>query len=300
MPTLNQLFFRLIIPAIACGGIYIAAIFIRTRIKNKENLLWSTAVAIAIGYIIGYISIERTITFLPREGIHWLFYLTLFALFSSTYWDSEGLRRTISQVIYSIIIPRILLDALFRHTWGTFQEIGWWICLSVGIFVFWNIVKQSFTDSPSIGSVPLVYFVLSGGTALILALTGSLRLAQHAGILAAIFATVWIITLTLQRRMQIDSEINLLEFPQSLSPLLVFLYVAIWMNGYFYGETPFICVLLLAISPTFTLISKLNIFSGLISKKPVLIQVGLIVLCIGIAVTIAVVRSGLFGEDTYY
>ncbi len=300
MPTLNQLFFRLIIPAIVCGGIYIAAIFIRTRSENKKHLLWSTAVAIAIAYIIGYISIERTITFLPREGIHWLFYLTLFALFSSTYWDSEGLRRTISQGLYSIIIPRILLDALFRHTWGTFQEIIWWISLSVGIFVFWNIVKQSFSDSPSVSSVPLVYFVLSGGTALILALTGSLRLAQHAGILTASLAAVWIITLTLQYRMQVDSEINLFEFPQSLSPLLVFLFVAIWMNGYFYGETPFICVLLLAISPTFTLMGKLNIFSGLMSKKPVLIQVGLIVLCIGIAVAIAVVRSGLFGEDTYY
>lgn len=299
MPTLNQLFFSLIIPAIVCSGIYIAALHLRTRIENRDRLLWLTAVSIAVGYLIGYISIERTIAFLPREGIHWLFYLALFALFSSTYWDSEGLRRTISQVLYSIIIPRLLLHALFKHTWSPFQGIIWWLCLSVGIFVFWNIVKQSFSYSPSIRSVPFVYFLISGGTALILALTGSLRLAQHAGILVALFVAIWVITLVLQRRIQSDNGINLFVFPQSLSPLLTFLLVGIWMNGYFYEEAPAISVLLLAISPIFMTIGKVDFLQGFVSKKPILIQVGLIMLCIGIAVAIAVIRSGLFGEGPY-
>ena len=302
MPTFIQLFFSLIIPATACSGIYVATVFLRTRIENKNNLLWLTALSIAVGYLIGYISIEGKITLLPKEGIHWLFYLTVFALFSSSYWDSEGIRRKFSQVIYSIIIPRILLDALFKHTWGAFQGVIWWICLSVMIFVFWNIVKQSFSASPSNTSIPFIYFCISGGTAVILVLTGSLRLAQHAGILVALFAAIWIMTLIFQHRIQIDNDSNPFVFPQSLSPLLTFLLVGIWMNGYFYGEAPSISVLLIAISPIFTLIGKINFFHGSLNKKLLLIsiQTGMIVLCIAIAVIIAVFRSGLFGEDSYY
>lgn len=300
MPTLNQMFSITIIPAIACGALYITAVFVRSRILNKNSLLWLTAVSIAIGYLIGYITIERKITLLPREGIHWLFYFAVFALFSSTYWDAAGLRRTISQVIYSIIIPRILLDALFKHTWGTFQGIIWWIFLSVAIYVLWNIVIQSFNASTSNTSVPFIYLSISGGTALVLALSGSLRLAQHAGTLVALFAAIWIITLIFQHKIQANNEINLFIFPQSVSPLLTFLLIGIWMNGYFYGEAPAISVLLLAISPVFTLIGKINVLQGLMNKKPVLIQLGLITLCIGIAVILAVFRSGMFGQDTYY
>ncbi len=223
MPSISQLLLSMLLPAIVCGGLYIVVLIIRRHKANNDQLLWMTAVVLAIGYLIGYIGIERKITILPREGIHWLFYFAVFATFSSTYWDSAGLRRTISQVIYSIIIPRILLDALFKHEWGTFQEIAWWICLSVGIFAFWNIVKQSFTSSSSNSSIPFIYFVLSGGTTLVLAFSGSLRLAQHAGILVALFAAIWIITLILKHRIKTDGEIHLFVLPQSVSPLLTFL-----------------------------------------------------------------------------
>lgn len=300
MPTLNQMFTMTLLPAITCGSIYIATVFIRRRLENKKKILWLTAVPIAVGYLIGYISIERTITVLPREGIHWLFYLTIFAVFSSTYWDSEGLRRTFSQVIYSILIPRILLDALFKHTWGTFQGIMWWIFLSVVIFLFWNIVILSLKASSSNTSIPFIYLCISGGTALVLVLSGSLRLAQHAVTLVALFAAIWIITLIFKHRIHTDNEINMFVFPRSVSPLLTFLLIGIWMNGYFYGEAPSMSVLLLAISPIFLLIEKINLFHELQSKKPVLIQVSLIVLCIGVAVAIAVLQSGLFGQDTYY
>lgn len=297
MPTQNQLLFSLLLPAIVCGGIYIAAIFIRKQLDNKSNLLWLTALALAIGYLVGYIGIEKKFTLVPREGIHWLFYFGVFALFSSTYWDFEGIRRTISQVLYSILIPRILLDALFRHTWGTLQGIIWWVFLSVVIYVFWNIVIQSFNASTTNTSIPYIYLCISGGTALVLALSGSLRLAQHAGTLAALFAAIWIIILIFQHRIQSDN--TLFIFPMSVSPLLTFLLIGIWMNGYFYGEAPSISMLLLAISPIFMLIGKIEVFQRLLGKKQLLIQVGLIALCVGIAVVIALAYSGLFGQDTY-
>ena len=187
------------------------------------------------------------------------------------------------------------MNALFTHTWGTIQGIIWWVFLSLSIYVFWNIVIQSFNESRSNTFIPFTYLCISGGTALVLALSGSLRLAQHAATLVALFAAIWIITLILQHKIQVDNEINLFIFTQSVSPIITFLFFGIWLNGSFYGEAPSISLLLLGISPIFALIGKISVLHGIINKKIILIQLILITLCIGIAVIIAVFHSGLFG-----
>ncbi|MDE0480934.1 MAG: hypothetical protein OXI67_00015 [Candidatus Poribacteria bacterium] len=300
MLTLSQLFFNLLLPAIVCGGIYAVVAYIRKSDEENTSLLWLTAVAIGIGYIVGYLGIEKKITFLPIESIHWLFYFTLFAIFSSTYWDFSGWRRLISQLIYSVALPRILLNSYFQYNWGTVEGIIWWVCLSVGVFIFWNIVIQSFSAIPSSNaSIPFVYFGISGGTALIIALSGSVRIAQHAGTLVALFAVIWILTIVLLRGMQSNTNSNLHVFPISVSPLVTFLFVGIWMNGYFYAEAPSVSIILLAVSPFLAQVGKIPVIQQLKGRKSVFIQVGLIALCVSIAIIIAVFRSGFFGEDAY-
>jgi len=296
--TLSQLFFSLLLPAIVCGGIYTVVVYIRAHDGEKTSLLWLTAVAIGIGYIVGYLGIERKLTFLPIESIHWLFYFTLFALFSSTYWDFSGWRRLISQLIYSVALPRILLNSYFQYTWGTLEGIIWWACLSIGIFIFWNIVKQSFSAIPSSNtSIPFVYFGISGGTALIIALSGSVRIAQHAGTLTVLFAAIWIITIVLQRNLKSDSNSHV--FSISASPVVTFLFIGIWMNGYFYAEAPSVSIILLAISPFLAQVRQIQAIQKLGDRKSIFVQVGLIALCVSIAIIIAVVRSGFFGEEAY-
>ncbi len=300
MLTLNQLFFSMLLPAIVCGGIYAVVVYIRAYVGEKTHLLWLTAVALGIGYIVGYLGIERKLTFLPIESRHWLFYFTLFALFSSTYWDFSGWRRLVSQLVYSVALPRILLNSYFQYTWGTFEGIIWWVCLSVGIFIFWNIVKQSFSAIPSSNtSIPFIYFGISGGTALIIALSGSVRIAQHAGTLVALFAVIWILTIVLPPNIKTDSNNNSHVFSISVSPVITFLFVGIWLNGYFYAEAPSASVLLLAVSPFLAQVGHIQTIQKLEDRKSVLIQVGLIALCVSIAVIIAVVRSGFFGGDAY-
>lgn len=300
MLTLYQLFFNLILPAIVCGGIYAVVAYIRKNDEENTSLLWLTAVALGIGYIVGYLGIEKKLTFLPIESIHWLFYFALFAIFSSTYWDFSGWRRLISQLIYSVALPRILLNSYFQHTWGTYEGIIWWVCLSVGVFIFWNIVKQSFSAIPSSNAaIPFVYFGISGGTALIIALSGSVRIAQYAGTLVALFAVIWILTIVLQRGVKSNADSNLDVFPISVSPLVTFLFVGIWMNGYFYAEAPSVSIILLAVSPFLAQVGQIQAIQRLKGRKSVLIQVGLIALCVSIAIIIAVARSGLFGEDVY-
>lgn len=300
MPTLNQLFFSMFLPAIVCGGIYAIVAYQWKRDRNKTYLQWFVAVALGIGYIIGYIGIEGKPIFPPIEGIHWLFYFAIFAIFSSTYWHLSRLRALISQLLYSIVIPRMLLDTYFQRTWGPIEGIIWWVCLAAGILIFCNIVQQSFSALPSGASVLFVYFGISGGTALILALSGSLRLAKHAGILVALFAAIWILTLVISRWIKSDTYNIEGVLLLSISPVVTFLLVGIWMNGYFYAEVPSVSVLLLMISPLLAQVGRIQAIQNLGGRKSVFIQIGLIVLCVSIAIIIAVVRSGLFGEDTYY
>lgn len=299
MPTLSQLLLSILLPAIVCGIIYIAAVLIRTRIENSERLLWLTAIALVSGYLIGYIGIENKLTIIPKESIHWFFYLTLFALMSSTYWDTPGFGSITSQVFYSILIPRILLAPLFTYSWGIFQGIIWWICLSLGIFVFWHIVKQSFTAIESDTSIPFVYFGISVGTAIILALSGSLRLAQHAGILSALFGAIWICTIILKNTLKTDNEQNYLILPLSITPFVIFMMSGIWMNGYFFAEVPWICIILLAVSPLLAQVRNIHAIQRLSENKSLYIQIGLIAFCVCIALIFALLNSGLFSQDTY-
>ncbi len=283
------------LPAIVCGVIFAANVYL----KKKDHFQWLTAAALGIGYIIGHIAIEGKLNFLPKESIHWLFYFTILAILTSTYWDSSRWIQLITKIIYSIAIPRLLLDSYFQHIWGPIEALIWWICLAIGIYIFWYIVLQSISILPSGGSVPFVHMGVSFGTALITALSGSVVIALHAGILVALFATIWVLAVILHRRVISSDEFSFQIFAKSVSPLVTFLFVGIWINGYFYAEVPSVSVLLLVIAPIFVLVGRVDVVKRLGERKTMLIQIGLIALCVSIALIIAVVRSGLFGQDAY-
>lgn len=298
MLTFNQLFFAMLLPAITCGVIFAANVYLKKKDRNNKHIQWLTAAALGIGYIIGHIAIEGKPSFLPKESIHWLFYFTILGILTSTYWDSSRWVQLITKILYSIAIPRLLLDSYFQHKWGPNEAIIWWICLAIGIYIFWNIVQQSLSILPSGGSVPFVYMGVSGGTALIIALSGSIVIALHAGILVALFAVIWILTIFV-RRFNFAEELNTQVFPDSMSPVVTFLFIGIWMNGYFYAEVPSESAFLLVIAPIFALVGQIDVVKRLGERKTMLIQIGLIALCVSIALIIAVVRSGFLGEDIY-
>ncbi len=301
MPTLNALIVSMLLSAIVCGKIYAAVAYVRMREGDKKHLHWLIADAMGIGYIIAYLILEKNPAFPPKEGFEWLFYFAIFAIISSTFWDSSRKQRLITQFIYSVALPRILLDnSYYRHTWGPVEGMIWWICLAVGIFIVWNIVEQSFSALPSGASVTFVYFGLSGATALVFVLSGTLLIALHAGIVVALFGVMWLVTLVLKRVVKTESDNNWHVLPLSLSPVVVFLFVGIWMNGYFFNEVPSVCVLLLAVSPVLAQVGGIQVIQRLGERKSLFFQIGLIILCVGVAVLIAAMRSGLFGQDSYY
>ncbi len=299
MLIFKQLILGLLLPAVVGGGIFILAKSLTSKRESEHKQDWLSgglvAVALSAGYIVGYIGLESLPPFPPREGVHWLCYLAIIGLISGAFWHASRWGRLIGQIGLSIVIPRLLLNSAFKYTWGQFEGVIWWMCLAVAIFIFWHIVQESFTILPTGGSSPFVYFGLSGGTALILAVSGSLRLAQHAGILVAIFAVSWILTLVGQR-----SENKWQAFSLGASPVVALLLSGLWMNGYFYEEVPAMSAMLLAIALFLAPVGRIEKIQQLGARRSTVVQIGAIALPVVIAIGIAVARSGLFGESSGY
>ena len=302
MLTLKQLFFGLFLPAVVSGGFLIFARYLSSKqdtVNTEKRETGSSncliAVAISVGYIVGYIGLEGLPSFPPRLGVHWLCYLAVIGLIAGCFWHFSFWGRLIAQVALAVILPRLLLTPTFKHTWGPFEGIIWWVCLAAAIFIFWHLVQQSFTTLISAASVPFVYCGLSGGTALILAVSGTLRLAQHGGILVALFAVSWIITLVLQRRSS-----NGYLFPPGASPVVALLLAGIWMNGYFFEEVPTASAILLLISLLFVHIGRIEAIQRLGVRRSALVQIAARALPVLIAIGVAIARSGLFGDSGGY
>ena len=303
MLTLKQLFLGLFLPAVVSSGVLIFARSLSSKqdainAEKRENRFsgWLIAVALGVGYIVGYLGLEGLPSFPPRLGAHWLCYLAIIGLIVGGLWNFSSWGRLIVQGVLAVIIPRLLLTPTFKHTWGQLEGIIWWVCLAATIFIFWHLVQQSFTTLISGASVPFVYFGLSGGTALILALSGALRLAQHGGILVALFAVSWVIALVSQRR----SDSNRRIFPPSASPVVTLLLAGIWMNGYFFEEVPAASAILLVTSLFLAPIGRIEAIRNLGARRSTLVQIGVIALPVLIAIGVAVARSGLFGDSSGY
>lgn len=302
MLTLKQLFLGLFLPAVVSGGILLFARSFSSKhdtgsAEKAETGFsgWLIAVAISVGYIVGYLGLEGLPSFPPHLGVHWLCYLAVIGLIAGGFWHFSFWGRLIAQVALAVILPRLLLTPTFKHTWGQFEGIVWWVCLAAAIFIFWHLVQQSFTTLISAASVPFVYFGLSGGTALILAVSGTLRLAQHGGILVALFAMSWMMTLVLQRRSS-----NGALFPPGASPVVALLLAGIWMNGYFFEEVPTASAILLLISLLFVHIGRIAAIQRLGVRRSALVQIAAIALPVLIAIGVAIAHSGLFGDNSGY
>ena len=301
MQFVAPILFGFILPAVATGGVLV---FGRAMAAKEDGAStasgtgissgWHIAVALGVGYIVGYIGLEGVPPFPPRTGIHYLCYLAVLGGILGCLWHLSLWGRVCLQIVLSIVIPRLLLTAIFKHTWGTLEGILWWVCLAGAIFLFWSLVERSFRALPPGASGPFVYFGVFGGTALILALSGSLRLAQHGGILVALFAVGWILTLVLQPDRQ------QFVFPASAAPVMTLLLIGCYMNGYFFAEVPAVSAILLGIAPALAQVGWIAGIQKLGDRRAMLVQVAAIAFPVLIAIGVALARSGLFGDSSGY
>lgn len=257
------------------------------------------AVIFGIGYIIGYYFIEGIPTFPPLESIHWIFYFTILATLSGTYWHLSGWRPVISKLLYAILIPRLFLDSYFRHNWGQLESFLWWGCLAIGVFLICNSIQYSFSTFASVTTRTFVFFNLSWITAVIFLISGSFRLFQHAMVLVPLFATNWVLGYYVMKDRKSNSDTNEDISPVNVVPVASILLISLWLIGGFYTEVPIVSSVLLAFSPLLFQLGRIPSIQEMSARKIEFIQLGLMALCVCIAIYVAVLQSGLFGENTY-
>ena len=285
MLSLKAIFFGLILPAIICIS-NVAAAFLMPQSVGTKSRARLTAFAVVSGYIIGYLGIEGSLPLSPREGIHWLFYLAIAAFVIEGVLFLPARVRLFVHFALAVVIPRLILNAKFKYAWGNLEELIWWACLALAIFFFFTSVDKGMHLLPTGAAQPFVFLGIAGGSALILALSGSMRLAQHAGVLVAMFAAIWIAMLLLPRFFRTDASL-----PDFFISGAAYLLVGLWLNGYFYAEVPAASAILLAVSPAMAWISK---------GKSAPIQIACIALPVIVAMGIAIALSGLFGSNNGY
>ena len=88
-------------------------------------------------------------------------------------------------------------------------------------------------------------------------------------------------------------------FPVNVAPVASILLISMWLIGGFYTEVPFVSTILLAFSPLLFQLDRIPSIQVMSARKVELIQLGLMALCVCIAIFVAVLQSGLFGENTY-
>ncbi|MCG9128462.1 hypothetical protein JT359_12745 [Candidatus Poribacteria bacterium] len=267
--------------------------------KKKAYRIQLACGGFGIGYIIGYYFIEGIPTFPPLESIHWIFYFTILAMFSSTYWHLSGWRPVISKILYAILIPRLFLDSYFLHNWGQIEGFLWWGCLAIGIFLLCNSIQYSYSVVGSGNTRSFIFFNLSWMTAVIYLISGSLRLFQHTMVLVPLFATTWILGYIAMRGSKSNSKTDEDILPVNIAPVASILLISMWLIGGFYTEAPFVSMVLLAFSPLLFQLGRIPSIQKMSTKKVELIQLGLTTLCFCIAIIVAVLQSGLFGENPY-
>lgn len=285
MLSLKAIFFGLILPAIVCGSNFAAASLWAQCVGTKSRARLA-AFAVASGYIVGYLGIEGRLPLPPREGTHWLFYLAIAAFVIEGVLFLPARIRLFVHLAFAVVIPRLILNAKFKYTWDTLEELIWWACIALAIFLFFTSVDKGKHLLPTGAAQPFVFFGLAGGSALILALSGSMRLAQHAGVLVAMLAAVWIAMLLLPRFFGTTAA-----SPDAFILAVAYLLVGLWLNGYFYAEVPAASAVLLAVSPAMAWIGR---------GKSATIQIACIALPVIVAIGIAVALSGLFGSNSGY
>lgn len=269
-------------------------VFKRRHIRHNLQ-----AAVFGIGYLFGYYLIEGMPTFPPLESIHWIFYFTILAIFSGTYWHLSGWRPVISKLLYAILIPRLFLDSYFQHNWGQVEGFLWWGCLAIGVFLICNSIQYSFSTFTSGTIRSFAFFNLSWVTAVIFIVSGSLRLFRHTMVLVPLIATTWIIGYMVMKDRKSDSNTDEDVSPVNVAPVVSILLISLWLIGGFYTEVPLVSMVLLAFSPLLFQLGRIKSIQEMSTRKVEVIQIGLTALCLCIAIIVAVLQSGLFGENTY-
>ncbi len=224
---------------VACVFLFAGRRLLRPREKGGA---FAMLLALSGGYMAGHAGIGGLPPFPPNDVVDWLFYLPLpFLAVEGVWiwlWRPPRPLRLGGRLGACALFVFLFLRPLLAYAWAPQRGIIVYGAITLLLFGLWSIVERIEGGRGGEKLGPAVgLWVLLGGSAIPLALSGSLKLGQLAGAAALAWAPLlWI---------AFREGSPLLP----VLPLYTFLFGGFLLGGYFYAELPHSVLVLLALTP---------------------------------------------------
>jgi len=267
-----------LLPAVISGLVLALGWRIWSR-EPRGSGAYAGALAIALAYLAAFAAIVGSpASLLPGSertpsGLDWLFWLVaLFALGFA--FEARCPRRW-------IVVPRAVAGALlvegvlrntFRREWSGLTDVAWLLGLVALLLVPWWSLERLARKRPG-ASAPLVLWASAASLAGVAGLSGSVKLAQLSGAVAAALGAAVVLSWWRPR-------VSLSGGGVAVALLVLF---GLGLNAHFYSYTTATDVLLLAAGPVMPLLMSLPGLPRLAGGRAAWVTLGLAAVPLGIA-----------------
>ena len=267
-------------PALAAGVLLGLGWKVWRREDADSDGRWSGAPALAIAFLLTfYLLSGMPVSLLPDSprtptGLDWLAWLAVPAIFLLPLEQKLGRWKHLLRGVVAIAMVRLVLNTAFESTFEANAGGRWLAGLSALYVLLWAALTRVCGQRTGASS-PLVLWTMAAGLAVLAALTGSAKIGQLGGALAAALGAATVLAWCRPR-------LTLAGGGVGLALLLLF---GLGMNAHVYSYTESTEILLIASAPLFALLADLP---PLRFKRPALrtlVVVLLTALPIGIAIT---------------
>lgn len=225
----KQLLLGFILPALVALALVVMA-WRPWRAAAGARYATTGGLALAVAYALGYWAASGLPEWPPQQATEWL---VLLAGLAGVWGAVAGVSR-LPQVLRVAGVVAVVglgywlqFEPLFRYTWSTAEAVLWLAGVTVLGVMAWVAMERLFVNEPAtVGAFAAC--VLTGASAVVLALGGSIFLGQLTGVLAFALAV-----LALAARWVPQSSLAF-----GSGGALVVLWVGLWMNGAFYASVP--------------------------------------------------------------
>ena len=215
----------------------------------------------------------------PRTptGLDWLAWLCLPVGLLLALEGRLGRRRHLLRGLVAVVALRLVLTNAFANIWEPGEGWLWLAGLTILLLLQWAALARA-TRRPG-ASGPLLLWILATGLAVLAGLTGSARIGQLSGGLAAGLGAALVLAWWRPR----------LALEGSGAGLVIVLLFGLGLNAYFFSYTEGLDVALLAAAPFAALVAELPPLKRLAPSKRTAAQA----VCALLPIAVALMRAGM-------
>jgi len=265
-----------LVPALAAGAL-LALAWKPWRREEAPDGRWSSAPALALGFLVGALLVGGA-PVLPGLGgdrepasLDWLFLLVLVAGLAFPFQERLGRWRDFARGGFAVLAIELVLRNQVQR-WEGLAGVGWIVGLTALYVLVWACLVH-LAERRSGASMPLVAWLTVAALSTVAALTGSARIGQLGGGLAAGLGAAVVLAWWRPR----------LSLGRGAAGVVTLVLFGLGANAHFYSYTAALDVLLVAAAPACALLAELGPLRSRSDRGRTALALGLAALPIAVA-----------------